>query len=298
MSITRFFEEVLGAKLKNLRFSWGAVDPRTSRVFLRVWEDEIQSAHEGERVLVARKVPRRKSAGYAERLRQIDMINSGAEGFGVVCTATDPATSEVRKIARFDDSNLLRFGAITIEDGDHYARITGRPPVEELIREHSVQDTLVEDLIAINEKDTDPTTKEALVNARIGQGRFRTQVRQLWGNRCSVTRSTTLDAIRASHIKPWRESTDEERLDPTNGLPLTANLDALFDKGWISFDSSGRLIASSGLNTTERQIYGLDGRSLSRIPPSKTCEYLAYHRANVFRDRSLAAADQVRLHVQ
>ena len=57
------------------------------------------------------------------------------------------------------------------------------------------------------------------------------QVLKIWGNRCCVTGSTTLDAIRASHIKPWRRSSNQERLDPYNGLPLVATLDALFDAG-------------------------------------------------------------------
>lgn len=284
MSFSRFFEETLGAKLRNPRFSWGAFDPRTNRVFLRVWEDDTQTVDGGERVLVARKVPRRKSAGYPERLRQIDMINSGAEGFGLVCTAKDPTTTEVRVIARFDESNLLRLGLITRDDGDYYARITGRIRIEDLFGEPPVQSRLIDDLNAISERKLDPTTKDALISARVGQGRFRKQVLELWGSCCSVTCSRTLDAIKASHIKPWRTSTDEERLDPANGLPLTASLDALFDAGLISFDSAGKLIVSSGLSITERQIYALDGRSLTRIPAARTSEYLAYHRANVFRD--------------
>src|ERR1019366_6901961 len=73
----------------------------------------------------------------------------------------------------------------------------------------------------------DSTTKRALFNARLGQGKFRTQVLESWGNCCSVTGSVVQPAIRASHIKPWRESSNAERLDRNNGLPLIASLDAL-----------------------------------------------------------------------
>ena len=103
---------------------------------------------------------------------------------------------------------------------------------------------LAEDIKVLVKKKIDITTKDALISARVGQGMFRSQVLQLWNNRCCVTGSTTIDAIRASHIKPWRNSTDEERLNPYNGLPLVASLDALFDAGLISFESSGALIVS------------------------------------------------------
>ena len=149
--------------------------------------------------------------------------------------------------------------------------------------DRSSQSTLMEDLNSILEKKIDPTTKDALVSARMGQGRFRRQVLGLWGNCCAVTCSMTLKAIRASHIKPWRESSDEERLDPSNGLPLVASLDALFDAGLISFDSSRKLIVSSMLNARERQIYGIGGQSLAKNPTAKTSEYLACHREHVLR---------------
>jgi hypothetical protein len=96
----------------------------------------------------------------------------------------------------------------------------------------------------------DRTTKKALVDARRGQGKFRTQVLKCWGDRCSVTSSAIWPAIRASHIKPWRESNNTERLDPYNGLPLIANFDALFDAGLISFDADGKLLTAPELTTT------------------------------------------------
>ncbi len=142
------------------------------------------------------------------------------------------------------------------------------------------ESTLVDDLNGINqEQNVDPTTKKALVDARLGQGKFRSRVLQFWGNCCSVTGSTIEAAIRASHIKPWRESSNAERLDPDNGLPLVASLDALFDGGLVSFDSSGKLIASSKLSMTERRIFGIDGASLRKKPTAKMAEYLAHHRA-------------------
>ncbi|HET7322227.1 MAG TPA: HNH endonuclease signature motif containing protein, partial [Longimicrobiaceae bacterium] len=88
---------------------------------------------------------------------------------------------------------------------------------------------------------------------------------------------------RASHIKPWRSSSDDERLDPQNGLPLVATLDALFDSGLICFDPAGALVASRRLPAAERSVLRLDGAKLTRYPTEKTQKYLAFHHSNVFR---------------
>jgi hypothetical protein len=142
------------------------------------------------------------------------------------------------------------------------------------------ENEVVQDLKEIDqERNVDPTTKKALVDARLGQGLFRTKVLHSWGNCCSVTGSTIQAAIRASHIKPWRESSNSERLYPDNGLPLIASLDALFDAGLISFESSGKLIVSSKVSTTERDIFRIREMELRKEPTAGMREYLAYHRA-------------------
>jgi hypothetical protein len=71
------------------------------------------------------------------------------------------------------------------------------------------------------------TTRSVIAQARVGQGRFRRDLMVLWEGRCAVTGCDVPEALRASHCKPWRDSTHAERLDPTNGLLLSASLDAL-----------------------------------------------------------------------
>ncbi len=122
------------------------------------------------------------------------------------------------------------------------------------------------------------TEKKTLIDARLGQGKFRESVLRKWGRQCAVTSAITERAIRASHIKPWRDSTNDERLDPDNGLPLLANLDALFDAGLISFEASGRMIISPKLSGAERKIFGIAGSSLTKRPTAKMAAYLADHR--------------------
>jgi hypothetical protein len=123
-----------------------------------------------------------------------------------------------------------------------------------------------------------PTEKKALIDARRGQGAFRQSVLQRWEQCCAITSSRTSEAIRASHIKPWRECTDEERLDPHNGLPLVASLDALFDAGLISFDADGFILVSPEIGVEEQKVFRLEGCKLREQPTPEMAKYLAFHR--------------------
>jgi hypothetical protein len=142
------------------------------------------------------------------------------------------------------------------------------------------ESTLIADIEEIkSNKATDPTTVQALVNARVGQGKYGLQVRKIWNNRCCVTGSRTRAALEASHIKRWADSNDIERLDPNNGLLLTANLHKLFDAGLISFEDSGKMLVSSMLSQAEQNIFGVVGKRLSKKPSGQIAKYLSYHRA-------------------
>ena len=92
--------------------------------------------------------------------------------------------------------------------------------------------------------DIGPTEKQTLVNARRGQGLFRERVIALEG-RCRVTGVELVDHLRASHIKPWKDSSDQEKLDGNNGLLLAPHIDHLFDQGYISFTDVGDFIVST-----------------------------------------------------
>jgi putative restriction endonuclease len=124
------------------------------------------------------------------------------------------------------------------------------------------------------------TEKENLVKCRIGQGDFRDKLIKYW-NGCSVTRYQNTEILIASHIKPWRESTSEERLDSFNGLLLTPNLDKLFDKGFISFDDEGKILISKSLINFE--LLGID-KNMKIAIENKHRKYLNFHRNKIFKD--------------
>ncbi|MDX1521473.1 MAG: HNH endonuclease signature motif containing protein, partial [Anaerolineae bacterium] len=71
----------------------------------------------------------------------------------------------------------------------------------------------------ITYQDLSDTEREAIIQSRIGQGKFRTMLINYW-QCCAVTGCQNETLLRASHIKPWRNSKNEERLDVYNGLLL------------------------------------------------------------------------------
>jgi HNH endonuclease len=106
-------------------------------------------------------------------------------------------------------------------------------------------------------RDAPETEREAIIAARRGQGRFRAALIELWAGKCAVTKSRALSLLRASHIKPWRDCTNAERLDRHNGLLLIPNLDAAFDLGLISFADDGGILISPELKDEDAKLLGI-----------------------------------------
>jgi hypothetical protein len=140
-------------------------------------------------------------------------------------------------------------------------------------------DALIEDVAKIENAEESPTEQATLIKARLGQGKFRKYLDMFWNESCAVTGCRIRDVLRASHIKPWRECTNnKERLDPDNGLLLCAHLDALFDKGLISFTSDGAMLTDDSITTIERDRLSLRGNLKKQLTDGQK-KYLAYHRS-------------------
>lgn len=106
------------------------------------------------------------------------------------------------------------------------------------------------------------TQAAQLVMARVGQSRFRRALLERWNNQCPLTGISEPGLLRASHIIAWSACADErERLDPENGLLLSALWDAAFDRGLVSFDVGGQALAFPKLGTAARKALNLDGVS-------------------------------------
>ena len=127
------------------------------------------------------------------------------------------------------------------------------------------------------------TEAERLVVQRIGQDVFRAALMDYWGERCVITGLAVPELLRASHIKPWADCTDAERLDVFNGLLLAPNLDAAFDRGLITVADDGAILVSPTLPNEARTALGFD--ALPPVPGlgERHREYLQWHRTYLFK---------------
>jgi putative restriction endonuclease len=130
--------------------------------------------------------------------------------------------------------------------------------------------------------DIGTTQKEQLIKARRGQGIFKSNVR-LNEKKCRITGVTNSRLLIASHIKPWADSSDKEKLDGCNGLLLSPHVDKLFDKGWISFHDNGDLIVSSKLDQQILDRWGINKDANVGAFKPEQCIYLEYHRTKRFK---------------
>jgi len=100
---------------------------------------------------------------------------------------------------------------------------------------------------------------------------------------CAVKGISELRLLRASHLKPWKVSSDDERLDPYNGLLLIPNLDLALDGGYISFQDNGRILISSRLDRTTSTKMGIHANLKLRHVRKEHRPYLHYHRREIFQ---------------
>lgn len=134
----------------------------------------------------------------------------------------------------------------------------------------------------------DKTEKEQVILARRGQGRFKNNVGTL-ESKCRITKVDRLEHLRASHIRPWRDcESNESRLDGENGLLLTPTIDHLFDRGFISFENTGRLLISPVVHTESLRRMGVpeEGHECGGFTEGQR-KHLEFHRESVFLCSSL-----------
>lgn len=206
---------------------------------------------------------RPQDAGQNERAQHLSHIEGGARAFGVVCDRdAPPAGMESSSIRDFDRNDLLALGDISKEPtGSWRAKILGSVSVSDYLASLPAVETEQEDIAQIqNEPGLTVTDRITLAKARLGQGTYKAKMLALWHHHCAVSGCAVPEALRASHAKPWRDSDNNERLNPHNGLPLVATLDTLFDAGLITFDQAGLDADLETHRRAARELLGLPAR--------------------------------------
>lgn len=210
----------------------------------------------------------------------------------------DGAGTPVVAMSRADvDSSLKDYGLPAggwMPQGAVSARtVPTVPALHRLLRRaYQLARTLPHELLRTFKEKTAtlPRTTEAerLVVQRVGQDLFRAGLLDYWDGRCAVTGLAVPELLRASHIKPWAAcETDAERLDVFNGLLLAPQLDAAFDKGFITVTDGGDVVVSARLTTEHRAVLGLDVPLRVDGLADGHRRYLEWHRRIEFKSSLL-----------
>lgn len=132
----------------------------------------------------------------------------------------------------------------------------------------------------VKRNDISKTESNLLVKARVGQSMFRNVLLERdYG--CRLCHLSHEHFLIASHIKPWSESDNKERLDPNNGFLLCVAHDALFDKGYISFDDNGKILLSSYVDEKLQKAFNVNSQMVIKLSGSQK-KYIAFHRDHRF----------------
>lgn len=135
-----------------------------------------------------------------------------------------------------------------------------------------------------------PLGKENIVTIkqRVNQSFFRSAVLASYHGECCITGLSIPEMLIASHIKPWKDSTEAEKTNPRNGLCLNALHDKAFDKGYITVRPNGEILLSKELKKSNSEVLQkfflcYEGQKI-RLPdkflPDKT--FLEYHNDVIF----------------
>ena len=142
------------------------------------------------------------------------------------------------------------------------------------------------------DRDIDFSTREGKeilreTKARVNQNFFRKMLLTTYETKCCVCGLNIPEVLRASHIVAWKDD-EKNRMNPANGLCLSATYDAAFDKHLISFDEQYRMILSTQLkeyycnDAFKTYFLAFEGKSISlpnRFMPDQG--FLKKHRAKI-----------------
>lgn len=133
------------------------------------------------------------------------------------------------------------------------------------------------------EVDITDEKKKEINYARVGQGKYRKGVLEECPY-CPITMVTDDRLLIASHIKPWVQSEEKEKLDPKNGFMFTPTYDFLFDRGFITFTDKKEMKVSPWLSKmTCSKLNIADEKKYPMLPVDGRENYLIYHHTNIFK---------------
>ncbi|WP_287201672.1 HNH endonuclease signature motif containing protein [Pseudoalteromonas sp.] len=287
------FMEYHGATNRNDRYGWAFVNHADKVVIFGAWDVHT----EPDRALIMstnweRNELGRKQNAYGEAIEYIGLVEN--EGYSlktfpmILGEEYDKKTGTTRAkikdyIAVVSDMSLEVINGDYYAVGNHDVRVSKKAPSNVAQDVTDIFDTIVE-----------KTERESMVLARIGQGKFRQNVIDAWGNgeSCALTLTNIREMLIASHIVPWSKcNSNEQRLDGANGILLCAHIDKLFDAHLLTFVKQGSkfiLKLSSKIDPSTLKGLGIEAGyelctdRLSNLHRERFENYMAEHNSQFF----------------
>lgn len=184
---------------------------------------------------------------------------------------------------------------LDLEDGGEFA-LLGQDELGTSVFENALKDQ-IKRAVAGNDLPELDTERIILAAARVGQHVFALNVLNNCGRRCVFCglNPSTFGAKRmllAGHIKPWKDSSPAERLDPQNGLAACPSHDVAFDTGLLTVSMELKIQIAPSLadavrgDHLTRQYYGRPPLLETLLFPDgaqrPARKYLDWHRENIF----------------
>jgi putative restriction endonuclease len=154
--------------------------------------------------------------------------------------------------------------------------------------QHSTIEENYADIIAnISQKKGEVKIRE--VKTRVNQNLFRRMILSIYGGKCAVSALDNPEFLIASHIKRWADDPNE-RLNPENGICLSALYDRAFEEGFIAINANYQILIASELKKKKdkpfyNDFFGkYDGQLLhlpDRFLPNE--QFIKEHLENRFR---------------
>lgn len=205
---------------------------------------------------------------------------SPRDHLGLIVPLLPETHSPIRADGR---GNVVYLASISESLGELLIALTGADVTPLPLVDHDPAPALeaLQDIESIKQNPAIPETQRLqLVKARVGQGIFRSNT-LLRHPTCRVTGVSDKRLLRASHIKPWKDSTNFERLDGANGIMLSPHVDVLFDLGLMSFDDNGRALVRKDLSQEVLSLWSIPKTQDPSPFGTEQRHYLQIHRARL-----------------
>lgn len=137
----------------------------------------------------------------------------------------------------------------------------------EILDKKTTGKNIAKKLVSLFDIKKDGRDAKSQSKVRLGQSYFRKMVLANYEGKCCVTGLNVPQTLRASHIVEWALD-KANRMNPENGLCLSATYDAAFDKHLISFDEDYRMIVGKGIKdyytneATKEYFYNFEGKKM------------------------------------